>query len=567
MDIKNVLIFTFVLCYTMVNSQLNYLLKSNSTNKLPFKTIKNNFKDSVELKNYLSKLRIKNIEKGYLLFSIDSLICSPTAARTSFYVGPKFKKIFLSIDQNQRKYIANSSVSCEKMLHENAFTPKNVALIIQQTENNLLNKGYPFASVRLDSIHFQNEDLNAHLHIEENKKITWGEIVINGNSSINKKLIQSYIQIQPGDLFREEQLQNISNQLNHIPFIAETKPLELLFQEDKADLYLYLTTKPVSLITGVLGLQPTVKNNATSYALTGDIRTKLVNSLKKGESFDLQWKNLQANTQLLKTNISFPSILRSTFGIEGQFQLFKKDSTFLELKSAFAIQYLLSNGNTLKMFYRNYQSSLLSNGQSSAASSNFANVTTNYYGLSLQKQTIDYLPSPTKGYVIQLEGALGLRNKKDSIFQTNTKTTTAKIDFLTNLYYTLRKRHIIKLVAISEVLVAPSYARNELLRFGGMTTQRGFKEEELRATSRIMISLEYRFLLEQNSYLFLFFDQSWYENKLAITQRDAPYGFGGGLTFGTTLGMFSISYALGKQLTNPILMSNGNIHFGYTSYF
>ena len=567
MDIKNVLIFTFVLCYTMVNSQLNYLLKSNSTNKLPFKTIKNNFKDSVELKNYLSKLRIKNIEKGYLLFSIDSLICSPTAARTSFYVGPKFKKIFLSIDQNQRKYIANSSVSCEKMLHENAFTPKNVALIIQQIENNLLNKGYPFASVRLDSIHFQNEDLNAHLHIEENKKITWGEIVINGNSSINKKLIQSYIQIQPGDLFREEQLQNISNQLNHIPFIAETKPLELLFQEDKADLYLYLTTKPVSLITGVLGLQPTAKNNATSYALTGDIRAKLVNSLKKGESFDLQWKNLQANTQLLKTNISFPSILRSTFGIEGQFQLFKKDSTFLELKSAFAIQYLLSNGNTLKMFYRNYQSSLLSNGQSSAASSNFANVTTNYYGLSLQKQTIDYLPSPTKGYVIQLEGALGLRNKKDSIFQTNTKTTTAKIDFLTNLYYTLRKRHIIKLVAISEVLVAPSYARNELLRFGGMTTQRGFKEEELRATSRIMISLEYRFLLEQNSYLFLFFDQSWYENKLAITQRDAPYGFGGGLTFGTTLGMFSISYALGKQLTNPILMSNGNIHFGYTSYF
>jgi len=120
---------------------------------------------------------------------------------------------------------------------------------------------------------------------------------------------------------------------------------------------------------------------------------------------------------------------------------------------------------------------------------------------------------------------------------------------------------------MSEILVAPSYASNELLRFGGMGTQRGFKEEELRATSRWMISLEYRFLLDQNSFLFVFFDQSWYENKLAITRRDTPYGFGGGLTFGTTLGMFSISYALGKQLTNPILLSNGNIHFGYTSYF
>ena len=100
-----------------------------------------------------------------------------------------------------------------------------------------------------------------------------------------------------------------------------------------------------------------------------------------------------------------------------------------------------------------------------------------------------------------------------------------------------------------------------------MSTQRGFKEEELRATSRFFVSTEYRFLLDQNSFLFLFFDQSWYENKLATIRRDTPYGFGSGLTFGTPLGMFSISYALGKQLTNPILLSNGNIHFGYTSYF
>ena len=236
----------------------------------------------------------------------------------------------------------------------------------------------------------------------------------------------------------------------------------------------------------------TTQNNTTTYAITGDIRAKLVNSIKKGESFDLQWKNLQANTQLLKTNITFPSIFRSTFGTEGQFQLYKKDSTFLELKSALAIQYMLSNGNALKLFYRNYQSSLLSSGL--VNTSNYANVSTNFYGISIQKQTLDYLPSPTKGYLFQLEGALGLRNKKDSILQTKAKTTTVKIDFLFNLYYALHKRHILKLNSASEVLAAPSYARNELLRFGGMVSQRGFKEEELRATSRKLLSLEYRFL-------------------------------------------------------------------------
>ena len=239
----------------------------------------------------------------------------------------------------------------------------------------------------------------------------------------------------------------------------------------------------------------------------------------------------------------------------------------MEIKSALALQYMLVNGNIVKLFYRNYQSSLLSNGQANANTGNFADVHTNYYGISLQKQTLDYLPSPTKGTLIQLEGALGIRNKKDSILQNFVKTNTAKIDFSISNYFCIQKRHVIKSNAISEILVAPTYARNELLRFGGMASQRGFKEEELRATSRFMISIEYRFLLDQNSYLFLFLDQSWYENKLAVTRRDTPYGFGGGLTFGTTLGMFSISYALGKQLTNPILLSNGNIHFGYTSYF
>ena len=114
-------------------------------------------------------------------------------------------------------------------------------------------------------------------------------------TSAPNKLIQTYLHIQTGDLFREELLQNIPKQISQIPFIMETKPLDLLFQEDQVDLYLYLATKPVSLITGVLGLQPTTKNTATTYALTGDIRAKLVNTLKKGETFDLQWKNLQTN--------------------------------------------------------------------------------------------------------------------------------------------------------------------------------------------------------------------------------------------------------------------------------
>ena len=518
------------------------------------------------MKSYLSLIKYKAIEKGYLLFSIDSINYSNKQANCQFHVGKKFKNAFLTIDKKDLIFISPSTITLEKLILNIPFSPKAVNELLQKTEKTLLNKGFPFATVQLDSIHFQDENLLAHIKIEENQKVTWGEIIIKGNNVINSQTLQSYIHIQTGDYFNEEQIKDISNQLKQITFLTEIKPFELLFHEDKVDLYLYLNSRPVSLITGVLGLQPSTKNTNTTYTLTGDIRMKLVNVFKKAENFDLQWKNLQANTQSLNTSISFPTLFKSAFGIDGQFQLYKKDSTFLELKSSIGIQYLLKNGSTIKFLYRNYQSSLLSGSQSTVGQLQLANINTNYYGLSLFKQTIDYLPCPTKGYTFQFEAAIGTRTQSDSL-NLSSKSTTSKINYIYNLYYSLKKRHVLKVTHALDANFQPTFVSNELIRFGGMATQRGFNEEELRATSRVFASLEYRFLLDQNSFLFLFFDQSWYENKLAVRRYDNPYGFGGGLTFGTPLGLFSISYALGKQLNNPILLSNGNIHFGYISYF
>jgi hemolysin activation/secretion protein len=106
-----------------------------------------------------------------------------------------------------------------------------------------------------------------------------------------------------------------------------------------------------------------------------------------------------------------------------------------------------------------------------------------------------------------------------------------------------------------------------LYRFGGQISLRGFNEEEIYATSRSVFGLEYRFLLDKNSYLFAFYDQAWYENKASTFVTDTPFGFGTGFTFGTAIGNFSVSYALGKQFDNLIQFRDGKIHFGYVAYF
>jgi hemolysin activation/secretion protein len=209
----------------------------------------------------------------------------------------------------------------------------------------------------------------------------------------------------------------------------------------------------------------------------------------------------------------------------------------------------------------------LRGGKNNPTFSKLGTVQTNAYGLALFKQNVDYLPNPTRGISLLLDASVGLRKSKANDTSQVIKNTTYRGEIQLNWFIPLAKRHVLRLANQSEFYMAPTFYQNEAFRFGGQISQRGFNEEELRATTRTMFSIEYRFLVDRNSFAFLFFDQSWYENRTTNYYKDHPLGFGKGFSFGTKIGTFSISYALGKQFGNPILIKDGKIHFGYIAYF
>lgn len=106
-----------------------------------------------------------------------------------------------------------------------------------------------------------------------------------------------------------------------------------------------------------------------------------------------------------------------------------------------------------------------------------------------------------------------------------------------------------------------------MYRFGGLNTLRGFNEEQLFASTKAQLTFEYRFLLDESSNVFLFYDQCFYENVASSYYNDKPFGFGGGISFGSNIGVFAITYAIGKEFSNPIDLRSSKIHFGYTAYF
>ena len=111
---------------------------------------------------------------------------------------------------------------------------------------------------------------------------------------------------------------------------------------------------------------------------------------------------------------------------------------------------------------------------------------------------------------------------------------------------------------------------NEAYRIGGFRSMRGFDEESIFSTSYAILRSELRFQLDKDGYVFGFYDGAWFENsslnRIGV-RRDLAQSFGVGTSFGTTAGIFNLSYALGSQRGNPFLIRTAKIHFGYTSVF
>lgn len=559
------LIFLLFFSFLLVGQKKYSLTFTTNDYLIIKKNIESKFTDSIQAKIYLQNLQLTAIKKGFALASIDTIRFFEKELNTSFYLGPKFGTANLKLNDSDLRYLKQYMKVSEKFFTNATFSPHQISAILKKIHSTLENNGYPFSKVFLDKIKIEGSNLEANIIVQKNELFKWSEIHIKGDSAISKLFLSNIIRIKPGDKYNQEELIQITKRLKQVNFIKEIKPHEVLFTKNGAELFLYVKSNPISSINGVVGLQPNPKTNKVDF--TGDISLKLLNTIKRGELLELNWKSMQAQTQSLKGKINYPFLLKSPFGIDGQFNLYKRDTTYLELKSTIGIQYFLKGGNYLKVFYQNSSSNILSGGANNPNFTNLGTVHSNGYGIAVLRKQVDYIPNPSKGFILNSEVSIGTRKSKANDTSKIIINNTYRSDFSLEFFIPLAKRHVFRLASQTDFYFAPKIYQNEVSRFGGLSSQRGFNEEELYATTKSFMSFEYRFLVDQNSRAFLFYDQSWYENNAIKYYKDHPFGFGAGFSFGTNIGIFSISYAQGKQFNNPILIKNGKVHFGYVAYF
>lgn len=571
------LIFFFVISYQGL-SQNGYKLNFNLLDVIDSKIIKpylNLEGDSITLLYKLDELKTDFQKSGYWAASLDSIQFDSANIYINFYQGRKYSVGAIDV----------SAIEAW-VLDEINFNRKRKLTLdfagIQKIEKNILsvyeNNGYPFANVFLDSVEIYDSIFEAKLVAQKGKYYFIDSIIVKGDIKISYNYIEKIIQISSNQEFNQGAISDIKKQIDNLRFLSEIKPAEIEFKKDAVDLYLYLEKKKANRFNGIIGFLP--ENEETGKLLiTGELNLNLVNSFGQGEEIILDWEKLESSTQKLNIGFSYPYIFKSNLGFDFGFGLYKKDSTYLSLNADLGLRLFLSSTDYAKLYYR-YKSSSKIGDDISGAYVNYADVNSNIIGGAYYLNRIDYLQNPRKGVELNLFAGVGFKNLKnagklsDSLniaLDDRTIELESGLDF--DMYFPIYNNFVFHFRNNTRYMnqfsdVESVYFENELFRFGGAKTLRGFDESIFFASIYSIQDIEIKYLFERNSAFYVFWNGAYYYQDITqSTAEDFPWGFGIGLDFETKAGIFSLSYALGKQFDNPFEIKSAKIHFGYISRF
>lgn len=575
--IKYLLIFLCLWNGSFLKGQ-NYVLSISNEKQLPIKNISFSKKHSSKqnaLKE-LNQLILFFQSKGYLLSQADTISQSNSELNVAIYAGKQFKWTYLKIG-NLNPSIASRLGFSEKLYLNKAFSNKQMVQLQEKVINYYENNGYPFASIKLDSVSIDSNFISATLLVNKHELFKIDSVVINGNVKLNPKFLYRYISIFPGKPYNESALKTCSSKLLQLPFVFQTRPQLVRLTNKTNKLILFLDKKNASQFDGIVGVQPDASTGKT--ILTGDVKIKLMNGiLHNGETFDMEWRRLQSLTQDFKGKFIYPYMFGSSFGSDYALKIYKRDTSFIDINNDVGIHYYFSGLNYVKLNFKQRSSNLISTyGLTNVTTlPNYADVSTQMNGIGVFYEKLDYRFNPKRGISVQVNASAGSKKirknpKINDIAYTNLllNSTQYVYDAIINGYIDLSKNNVLRLGLQSASIFgnAPVF-RNEMLRIGGLKTLRGFDEESIFTTFYVIPTIEYRFLFAQNSNIIVFAEGAFYEmNGFNTYRNDTPFSVGTGINFETKAGILSINYALGNQYYSGFDARNGKIHFGLTALF
>ena len=454
---------------------------------------------------------------------------------------------------------------------------KNDTVIIKYEEaENFLNQkikdaekaGFALSKIKFDNIRRKDSVIYADLNVKSEKKRVVNSIIINQIDDSKKEYfpkghIKQLNRKYLTKTFNQEIVKQLYEDINTFDFVSQTKYLEILFTNDSTKIYVYVEKRKANSFDGYIGFSNDENKKTT---LNGYLDISLSNTLRAGEQFSLYWKSDGNQQKTFNTKIEIPYIFQSSLGLKAQLNIFKQDSTFQNTKTSVDLGYFLNYNSKVYLGYQSTESSDIQN-TNNALISDYKN---SYITSSLEYKKVDddnnLFSKKTYLYFI-----LGYGNRNTN---TSPETAIPSKQFFVNLNFShnfeLNDKNFIFLNSQNLYLKSKNYISNELFRFGGINSIRGFTENSLQGNNVNLLMTEYRYLASQNLYIHSIIDYGIYQDQTNL-QNDKKFNnllsFGVGLGLLTKNGLLRLIIANGSANTGEIKFYNSILNICYNVKF
>lgn len=552
---KFIYIFITFFCFQLTLGQ-NFYLKIAGTSEKEHKTIdslqyQSKHTSVASILEEQKKFEEKITHQGFFdWFLLEQKKVNDSSFLFKYHLGNRIKHTYiyigkLSVEENSLLQLEKDTLIVATNEVEN-FMQSKIALLEK--------KGYSLANIRLTNHRKLENKLICDLQLELNSKRTITSLVVMGYDKFPigiKKAITRKAKKAP---FNQENLKQINESFDKLQFVNQLKYPEILFTTDSTKIFVYVEKSKPNKFDGFIGFSNDDKSKLT---FNGYLDLQLQNIFNTGEKFNLYWKNDGNRQTSFNIGTELPYIFKSPVGIKANLRIFKQDSTFQNTATDLNLGYYFGYNTKAFIGYQKTTSVDIQN-TNSLSMNDFTNtfLTSSFEHLEINPNSFIF-PEKAKVFV-----KFGTGNRTISSQKKNQFFTQLDVNYCFNL----NPKNSIFVRNQTFYLQSDDYVINELFRFGGINSIRGFNENSLQANAYTGIIAEYRYLLASNLYLHSITDFGYFQDKTSDSQ-DRLLGLGFGFGLFTKNGLFNLVYANGSTSEQNIKLSNSIVHVSFKTNF
>ena len=523
--------------------------------------------------NYIGNTKTENKIKNFdtykdLVFGIeDSLISLKKTGNVNAEV-----KSFLMIDSLNFNVVIekNQKIKYLQIINEAKFDElvKNILnsykseeglikidetdIIAREISKKLSKNGFPFAKVRFKNHDLTQSVIKSNLNIDYGSRRYLDKIIIKGYENFPNNFTKNIFKTNKKRFFDIDKAINQSKLIDNTNFARNIKEPEILFTNDSTSLYLYLEKIRRNSFDGFISFDS--DENSGKINLQGYAKVILNNTFNTGEKINFDFKSQKNQDRSLNSSVIFPYFLSSPFNLKYSLNLIQKDSSYTSNENSVDVEL---NFNKLKVGVGFQKNESYSDGQIEFIE-NFNSKLFNVYS--------EYFIPDSDDKLISEKFRLLVKYGTGKKIQLNNETNLNKykLELIKKFNFSSRFKLISSIV--KEKINSKNLVNNELIRFGGSNSIRGFDDNSIFADGYTLLATNLNFFLNDTIFIYSIFDLANYTNSILNLDQDI-YSAGIGFSTLTENGVISINYSKGNNWGNSFNLKNAKINVIFTTFF